>query len=204
MAFKQLGTFRQGNQTFAIGSDIQDLEKQLKSMSRTGFKRASFRAINRAAAKAQTAVKRSIAIQRNIKIGTAGAGLSLQKASENRLDASIIGRGGMIPLYVVKGSKTQKALGVTVAAVQGKRRLRKGAFIATMPSGHTGIFKREREGSTDSGRVGRLGVQEMLLPSIAHTLQSPTTINIGIAAFQSAFAAAFQGQLNNEIRKARV
>ncbi len=201
MPLKRLGTFQQGNQTFAISSDIQDLAKQLKSISSSGHKRATARAMNKAAGKAQTQVKRAIAIKRNLKIGTVGEGLSLNRAIPDNLHTAIISRGAMIPLYSVVGTKTQKALGVAVAAEKGKRRVRPESFIATMPSGHTGIFKREKEGG--SIRVGRLGIQEMVLPSIAHTLQDPTIINIGISTFQAAFSADFQKQLSNEIRKAK-
>ena len=90
---------------------------------------------------------------------------------------------------------------MSVAAEKGNKRVRPDSFIATMSSGHTGIFKREKEGG--STRVSRLGIQEMILPSIAHTLQDPTIINIGLATFQASFAAAFQNQLTNEIRKSK-
>ena len=203
MPLKQMGRFTSGGKTFSIKSDIRDMQKQFGSLSRTGFKRATFRAINRSLTKSNTATKKAIAAKRNLLSRTVASGMSLKKANMLDLSAAIIGRGEMIPLFAVKGTKTQKALGVSVAPERGHRQVIKDSFISRMPSGHVGIFKREKEGAGESGRVGRLGIQELTMPSIAHTLQNKDIIALSISVFQSSFRVAFANQLNNEIRKAR-
>jgi hypothetical protein len=51
------------------------------------------------------------------------------------------GSGKEIPLAKYPARQTKR--GVSVLVNKGKRKLVRGAFLATMKSGHTGVFRRE-------------------------------------------------------------
>lgn len=67
----------------------------------------------------------------------------IHKASKVKLKAAITCTGGFLPLYHYKAKQTKKGVSVKVSK-RGKRTLWRGAFIATMKSGHTGVFTREK------------------------------------------------------------
>ena len=85
------------------------------------------------------------------------------------LEAQIKAAGKKFPLiaFQAKELKPRKAIKRRAARTGGVSvRIKKGqpaeilsqAFIATMPSGHTGVFERKEEGG---GRVKRLPIKEM-------------------------------------------
>lgn len=55
------------------------------------------------------------------------------------LSATVLGRGAPIALYKFKARQTRKGVS---ASAWGTRRVYPGTFIATMKSGHTGVFRR--------------------------------------------------------------
>ena len=101
-------------------------------------------AINGTASHAQTESVRRIGQEWNAKQKDIRKALTVTKATAARLEASVQatgGRGKRIPLVVFGARQTRKGVTVKVKRAGG-RGLLPGAFIATMKSGHRGVFVR--------------------------------------------------------------
>lgn len=124
---------------------------------------AGARALNRAATSTRAEAARRIRDAYNIKVGVARDQMRIQRATRNRLVAEIIVSGRPIPLlefaaravnpWNVKGRSRRPGGGVSVQVKRGTRKLRRGAFIAVMKTGHRGVFERKPGGG---GRIREL------------------------------------------------
>lgn len=122
-------------------------------------------AVNRTAAKAQVIVIRTITHEVNIKAsdirGNAHrfGGVVVKKARGAELSARVTVTGSRIPLYRFGAKQTKR--GVTYRIKKGGGRgIAPSAFIATMRSGHTGVFKRKTK--------KRFPIYELRGPSLPH------------------------------------
>lgn len=122
--------------------DKRQLENAAQTLKgvRNGVKRAAVRAINKVARSARTEVVRKISRetglrQRDIR----KRNVRLLRARYDRLSALLILTGRAIKLIRYRARQTRR--GVTYRSGEG-RKLLPSAFIATMPSGHEGVFKR--------------------------------------------------------------
>ncbi|WP_080436323.1 hypothetical protein [Burkholderia ubonensis] len=88
----------------------------------------------------------------NLKAGTIRKTLSATRATPARLIAALTATGRPIPLINYGARQTTK--GVTVRVKNGSKTLRH-AFIATMASGHIGVFERVGTGHKRVTRNGR-------------------------------------------------
>lgn len=117
---------------------------------------AAARALNRAATSTRAEAARRIRDTYNIKVGVARDQMRIARANRNRLVAEIVVSGRPIPLlefaaravnpWNVKGRKRRPGGGVSVQIKAGSRKLRRGAFIAQMKTGHRGVFERKAGG----------------------------------------------------------
>lgn len=104
-------------------------------------KRATSRALNEVAAQAKVAAARQIRdVGYKLKISAIKKGIKVERATMASLRAAVVAYGRPIPLIEYSARETSK--GVTVSVLNG-RKLIKGAFIATLASGHKGVFVRE-------------------------------------------------------------
>jgi hypothetical protein len=98
------------------------------------------RALNKTATTARAQAAREIrATGYGIKVNEIKNAISIRRATSAELTAILRVNGRPIPL-IKYGAKQTKA-GVSVAVLNG-RKLIKSAFIATMPTGHKGVFLR--------------------------------------------------------------
>jgi len=103
--------------------------------------RAMVRALNKTAEQVRTAASREIRrAGYNIPAATIKRQLKMGYASSGNLRATVTAGGKPIPLINYGARQTGK--GVSVNVLRG-RRIIAGAFIATMPSGHKGVYVRE-------------------------------------------------------------
>lgn len=103
-----------------------------------------------------------------IKLPVIKAGLYTFYANSGRLTASLSAKGFPIPL-INYGAK-QSGSGVSVDILNG-RKVIPGAFIATMPSGHTGVFIRvgkvhKKVIKNDRAMWSGLPIKQLFGPSI--------------------------------------
>ncbi len=102
------------------------------------------RALNRMIDQVRTATAKEIArAGYKLKASVIKSGLRVERATAANPRAAIVARGRPIPL--IEYSARQTTGGVSVAVLNG-RRVVKGTFIATMPTGHRGVYQREKGG----------------------------------------------------------
>ncbi len=141
----------------AIEVDNKMVLKALKAYPKKA-ERASVRALNKAAKSGKSLLTRKIAKDMGLKVGDIRDKIFMRKASATNFFVLLRASLKRIPL-VKFGAKATKR-GVSYRAGSKRTKLA-GAFIATMPSGHRGVFKRRLA-------TGRLPITELRGPSIGH------------------------------------
>jgi hypothetical protein len=132
--------------------------------------KATVRALNKMGEQLVTAMSREVRrVGYNLKASVIKKGLRLRRASSGDLRVVVVASGRPVPLVNYSARQTSK--GVTVNVLKG-RKLISEAFIATMPSGHRGVYVREGEGKhvkvTKGGKVRwhQLPIRELFGPSV--------------------------------------
>lgn len=126
------------------------------------------RAINRSMGSAQTTAVRAITADLGLKRAAVVPHVKLRKATPAVLSATLYASAKRVPLvqFHATGPEPSRGKGQGVSArIGGKRTRYQGAFIATMPSGHRGVYRRQ---------VGqaRLPIRELRGPSIWRSFQT--------------------------------
>ena len=120
-----------------------DIEGALRkfSVTKAESRKAIVRALNKTATTAKAEAARDIRdAGYGLKIGEIKKAISIRRANNTVLTAKVRATGRPIPL--IKYSARPNANGVMVKVKEG-RKLVPHAFIATMPSGHKGVFLRK-------------------------------------------------------------
>jgi hypothetical protein len=142
----------------------QDLSKVLlfyEDLPRQYVDVAAVRALNRTATTVRAEAARRIGREYNIRIGAAKDEMKIRRATRDDLKAALVVSGRPIPL--VEFDARQTAAGVSVK-VKGTRKVVAHAFLATMKSGHEGVYIREIKGSAK--RPGRLPIRQLFSLSL--------------------------------------
>jgi hypothetical protein len=149
--------------------DNRRVENALSQLASDLQDKAIMRAVNKTADAAKTATSREIRAQGyNIKAAAISKSLHIRRATRHDLEAVIEVTGKPIPL--INYGARQVGRGVSVQVKNG-RKIIPGAFIATMPNGHRGVFVRVGKGHKKVMRGGRavwsgLPIRELWGPSI--------------------------------------
>lgn len=125
------------------------------------------RALNKTATSERAALSSAIAKDIGLKVGTVRAAIAVEKASPGNLVARVTAKGKSIPLieFSANGPVPSRGRGRGVSyriGSQGRKRI-PNAFIATMASGHRGVFVRRGK--------ARLPISEKFGPSIAKVFE---------------------------------
>jgi hypothetical protein len=170
-----------------IEADTKQLLEALEAYPKRA-ERASVRALNRAAKSAKTVMARAIAKDLGIKVGAVNKRISISKASIARFFVKIGASLRRIPLteFGARGPVPSRGRGrgVSYRLPGGRGRLPHG-FIATMPSGHKGVYTRKT--------TRRLPITEHHGPSIGHVFAKHS--KIGLARAQEQFAKNLKHEL---------
>jgi hypothetical protein len=140
--------------------------------------RGAIRAMNRAIASGRTAMVREMARDTGLKVGDVRDALSIREASLAVAQASFGAGLKRIPLIYFKARATKR--GVTYALTGSRNRI-SNAFLATMKSGHQGVFARKTP--------KRLPIVERFGPSLGHVFAKYQPM--GLARTKDAFDTAF-------------
>jgi len=138
----------------SIMTNAGDIAKLIGKANQSQIRKATARSLNEIMRGAKASSARDIKQEVNLKIGEIKQGMADVKAKASmpidQQHATIFYSGKHIPLYkfqakrkVVGRSRVTKVAlyGVTVK-VKKQRKIVKGAFLATMPNGKQGIFRR--------------------------------------------------------------
>ena len=135
--------------------------------------------LNRTAGWVRTRMARAVAGQMGSKVGEARRQIRIEKATQHWWSAHVMIMNAAIPLIVLRAR--QDRLGVTYRLKNNKPHRRRHAFIATMPSGHRGVFKRRTRHR---------------LPIVEQSIRLQKAID---TAFLPPLARAAGGQLTKEV-----
>ncbi len=150
------------------------------------IKRAAVRALNKVSRWLRSQVSRQVADELNIKVGIVRNSLSLIRASRGSVNAGIgmSRRHGVINAMNL-GAARQNSRGVRVG-----RRQYDHAFLATMPTGHRGIFRR-----TSDDRLPIREVQIVITGRMATVME-----HLSDGPVLQQFDKVFQRELNYIVR----
>lgn len=177
-----------------ISSDIDTAVADLQAMP-PRVKKATARSLNRAIKAAQTFMSRSMAKDTGLKVADVKAGFTLRQAYPENLSASLRAGGTRMPLVLfnAKGPEPSRGrkVGVTYK-LRGEGTTLPSAFIATMTSGHRGVFLRIG--------TGRLPIRELFGPSLGLVFQHfmADGQQVALDAFDKNFTHEFAFQLGKE------
>jgi len=155
--------------SITITSNVRDVVADMLDGARD-LERAAVRALNKMADQVKVQSAREI---RNagytLKVSDIKSALQVKKAGIGNLTSAVVARGRPIPLIKYGARATSK--GVSVSVLNG-RKVIVGAFIATMPSGHQGVYI--RQGDTRHKKVMKGGkaswhalpIKELFGPSV--------------------------------------
>lgn len=163
--------------------------RQLVSLETGAFKPALRRALQKAGATAQRDMRseasKRIRERKRIKPSYIKRALTLRRAKAESIRSmqwALDISGEAVPLVAYPNRQTSK--GVSVEVNRGKRTLIKGSFVATMKSGHKGIFKRRG--------TARLPIHELLgsrpIDALSHQGELDAVAERGVRSFVDTFA----------------
>lgn len=152
-----------------ISISVQDNFKQvaikLFELRNDVLEKAKIRALNKVAAQAKVAASKEIrATGYNMKAAAIKQKITIKRASSGNAVVVIKCSGRPIPL-IQFGARETRA-GVSVSVKHGRKIIRH-AFVATMPSGHQGVYVRVgNQHKKISGKWHGLAIKELFGPSI--------------------------------------
>lgn len=124
----------------SVEDAVKGIRREFRDLTNQEFNTGVARAINHTLGKAKTSASREIRAVYNISAKDVNSTFSLKRASRSIPVGQVISQGKPVPLMKFKPSQSTE--GVSVLIRKGSKQIVKGAFIATMASGHTGVFAR--------------------------------------------------------------
>lgn len=150
--------------------DIAKVKAMLAETRREITDKAVPRALNKLAEQAKTLSSKEIrSAGYTIKAKTVKEQIVIVKATASTMTAIVKVRGKPVPLMEFNARQTKAGVSVKV---KGARKVIKGAFIATMPTGHVGVFTRTPSSRYKRVRKGtktqwtQLPIKELYGPSL--------------------------------------
>lgn len=189
-----------------IAVDVKQIANYALQFDAAGHKTriAIARALNHAGAKGFTQLKRTLSAVTGVKqsdLQHGSQGLSQNKAQTDKLEYDVVAKSSSTPLSYF--SPRQTSSGVS-ASPWGQRKIFAHSFLATMPSGHVGVWKHGpgparyvRRISPTSGRAyySQANIVQLWGPSIAKEMaKSPVP-----EAFRVSALGDFGPRLSHEI-----
>lgn len=157
----------------AIKFDVRgSMDRIIADMARVKsevVQKATVNALNKVAAQVKTAASRAMRdAGYNLKVSDIKKAMTVYRATAGSLTAKVVSSGRPVPL--IKYGARQTGKGVSVDVLHG-RKLIAGAFIATMPSGHTGVYVRMGNRHKRVMKAGKpawsaLPIKELFGPSV--------------------------------------
>lgn len=165
--------------TIALKLHTKEAEARLKQLGARA-PRVIARSLNRAGSSGRTAMARAVSQDMKLKVGDVRSRIHILEATSTRLSVTLYASAARLPLILFRasGPEPSRGRGRGVSANLGGRRRYPRAFIATMGSGHRGVFERVAR--------ARLPIYELRGPSIAHVFKKHEQVGIDRAMAQLA------------------
>jgi hypothetical protein len=174
-----------------VRSDLNAVIVGLQGYRQELIDGAVVRALNRTATTVRAEAAREINDEYpGLKIGVVKDRIRIQQATKVTLRTIISVSGRPIPIVEFAARQTRD--GVTVN-VKGKRKLLRGAFIATMPGGHRGVFFRRGRGGK---RAARLPIDQVFSISLPVAFSNKKVMAAVVRSAKERFPAALAQEAN--------
>lgn len=174
------------------------IEALMARLSPDKVNAASARALNRAATSALAAIDGSVAKDLKLTVGDVRSQIEIIPATPERLIVRVAPARKQIPLvkFGARGPQPSRGRGKVTADTGQGRKTYEGAFIATMKSGHRGVFRRVGGGMRKSRGAWsmNLPIVELKGPSIAWAFKKYRTVGM------EAGASSLKKNLLSELR----
>ncbi len=175
-----------------VNVDIDPVLRSLKRLEIGLAHKAIYRSLNRTIGGVKTNATRAVRQELTLKVKDIKRDLAVRRARPRGLEASLDIAVRPTGLIKFRARDTTRGVTVQVKRRAGRKRLGK-AFIATMPSGHKGVFTR-RKG------VARLPVGELFSTAVGQYLDDESVLDpIGEAA-QERFTRELSSQVDLLLR----
>lgn len=168
-----------------ITVDSAALARIVSHLKPSKVRRAYTRAGAEAARAMRAAAVKYIRDRKTLKAGRIRERMRLSKRGGpdiSSLEWEVKASGKPVPLADYASRQTKQ--GVTVSVNRGSRKTIKGAFLATLKSGHRGVFVREGK--------ARLPIRELFSSTVADTLRDTNALPViekrTLAVLRTAFA----------------
>lgn len=123
-------------------------------------RKAAAAAINRVTTQARTQASKSIREKYNFKAADIRKTFRIYKSTPTNLQSTLVSRGRRTPLVAMSARQVKAGVSVRVG---NQTKLIKHAFIATMKSGHKGVFARTTKKSLPIKELYTIAVPEAFL-----------------------------------------
>ncbi len=181
---------------------IKGIEAVTKGLDPKIFKKASVTSLNKTAKQALTAGSKELTQAYALKKKDVSKATKIHKANYSNPTATIVSKGKRFPLYAFKGKMNKKGV-VTVRVkrtdprkvVTGRKKFKGRPFVATMASGHAGIFQRATK--------ARLKIKELTSLSIPAALGSRRVMKAINKTVNTNFPKNFMSAVNYYRMKVR-
>jgi hypothetical protein len=150
------------------------------------------RAINKSAVSVRAVGARAISKDLGLRVGDVREQIVIRRAHSTEPTATLTVRGRRIPLieFSARGPEPSRGRGKGVTyRLRGQRRRIPSAFIATMRSGHRGVFRRLR--------TRRLPIVELFGPSLVRSFTRRAVVN----AMRARYAEVMPANLKHELQR---
>lgn len=184
-----------GRMSVSVKSDIADALEHFETLSAALKRNAIAAALNRVADMARTAASREIREVYRIKARDVSSAIKVYRASgrSTSLEARVVAKGRhSLPLVDFAARQTKKGVTVSIKK-RGGRKLFPGAFIATMKSGHTGVFTR--------GNKGRLPIKERFTIGVPYQFAARQTISAMFRIVKEKFPERLRHELEQAVAR---
>jgi hypothetical protein len=185
----------------SVTSNIDEVLAGMKRRRDAVVTKAIPLALNRCAEMARTnAARVLVAAGYRIPVRFVKAAIKITKATPSRHSVTIRFSRQPIPLFVYGARQTRDGVSVQV---KGQRKRIKSAFVATMPSGHIGVFVRKPDARHKPVSVGghtrssALPIRELFGPSIGGAFATETVRQ----ALLKSIEENFKRRLAHEIKR---
>lgn len=136
--------------TISVKHNLKGVSLAYTDLADKLVNQATVRALNSTATTVRAEAARKVGKSYNIRIGAAKSQMLIRRATRGNVKAVITVSGRPIPLVEFDARQTRRGVSVKV---KGSRKVIGPAFIATMKTGHRGVFIRELVGGKRAGRT---------------------------------------------------
>lgn len=187
----------------SVSHNLNRVVLAYKDLADKYVNQATVRALNSTATTVRAEAARRVGKGYNIKVGAAKSQMNITRANRGRVRAVITVSGRPIPLAQFDARPTGPHSGgvggrqVSVK-VKGQRKQLRNAFIATMKTGHRGIFVRATTGK--GGK--RLPIRELFSLSLPVAFSQKQIIDALLAVASERFAETLRQEMRFVLLKA--